>query len=445
MDGTVVTERAVTGRMVGAVLLLALLLRLGAAGVIQSRIDAQPGRFDLIEGDASGYWELARRIVRGEPYELYSPPRRVLRMPGFPLIIATGIAGFGERPGLVRGLLAVLGTLGCGLVYGLTKALAGPRIALVATIAAAISPTFVVFSVMFLSETAFAVALLASLWSLVTLFRRLRVETDPWPAGNNHRVSSHWSIMAIAIGAGLLAGVATHMRPTWIIAAPLAAGFAIVVARGRVAGWSAAVGLILGLALLILPWGLRNQRVTGHFVPTTLWFGASLYDGLRPGATGGSEMSFIETDGVYNRLSEYDADRYYRDQAFAFARAHPDEVVALALNKLGRYFSLLPNADQFANWPARLATGGWSVAVLGLAVVGLVVVGPGTAQGRTELLVVALLPLLFFAAVHAVFVGSLRYRLPAEYPLLALSATGAVAVWDWFCPVWCSRITRPPC
>jgi hypothetical protein len=33
-------------------------------------------------------------------------------------------------------------------------------------------------------------------------------------------------------------------------------------------------------------------------------------------------------------------------------------------------------------------------------------------------------PLLYFSAVHMVFVGSLRYRLPAEYPLAALAGAG---------------------
>lgn len=38
-------------------------------------------------------------------------------------------------------------------------------------------------------------------------------------------------------------------------------------------------------------------------------------------------------------------------------------------------------------------------------------------------------PILYFAAIHAVFVGSLRYRLPAEYPLCVLAAVGLN---DWF-------------
>ena len=434
---------AVTWRAVGLVLLIALLLRLGAAVAIQTRIDAQPGRFDLIEGDASGYWELARRIIRGEPYELYTPPRRVLRMPGFPLLLASGMVCFGERPLAIRCLLAVVGTLGCGLIFGMTQSLVGSRVALLAAFAAAVSPTFVIFSVLFLSETAFAVALVASVWSLVALTRRLS-ETAPSnaaPSATTRRLPL-WLVAGLA---GLLAGVATHMRPTWIVAAPLAAVGVVLFQRGRAPGWIAATGLIAGLAILIVPWGLRNQRMTGHFIPTTLWLGASLYDGLRPEATGGSEMSFIETDGVYNRLTEFEADRYYRDRAVEFARTHPGRAIQLAFNKLGRYFSLLPNADQFANAPARLVTGLWSVCVLGFAAW-----GAWHARGRYELLVATLLPLVFFAAVHALFVGSLRYRLPAEYPLLALSATGAVALRDH----WrfnrrpdpaVSSPARPPC
>ena len=130
-------------------------------------------------------------------------------------------------------------------------------------------------------------------------------------------------------------------------------------------------------------------------------------------------MSFIETDGIYATETEYNADRIYRRKAIEFAWANPGRVLGLALNKLGRYFAVIPNADQFADWRARLLLAVWSLPLFLFAVR-----GAWLSRGRPELLVATLFSLLFFAAVHSLFVGSLRYRLPAEDPLLVLVAIG---------------------
>ena len=47
------------------------------------------------------------------------------------------------------------------------------------------------------------------------------------------------------------------------------------------------------------PWWVRNARVYGRFVPTALWMGASLYDGLNPAATGASDMRFLDEPEIW--------------------------------------------------------------------------------------------------------------------------------------------------
>ena len=181
--------------------------------------------------------------------------------------------------------------------------------------------------------------------------------------------------------------------------------------------------VVAALGLTLAPWTIRNYRVTGHFVPTTLWAGPSLYDALSPQATGDSEMSFIERDGRYTREHgpdfEYAADQFYRQRALEFVRHNPLRTIVLALKKLGRFLNPFPNAGQFQHWTIILGVGLFELPVLGLALGAF-----WKERTNWRLCHLAAGPLVYFALVHSVFAGSVRYRLPAEYPLLVLTAIG---------------------
>lgn len=155
----------------------ALIVRLGAAWFVQQWVDRTPGRICLIEGDAEGYWTLAQHLARGEAFAIYDPPRYAMRMPGFPLLLAGGMKIFGENVLWARAMLAVVGTAACGLVYLLGRELVDSQTGLVACFLAAISPAFVGFSVLLLSETLFAAALLASVVAMARV-----VKTCGWHA-----------------------------------------------------------------------------------------------------------------------------------------------------------------------------------------------------------------------------------------------------------------------
>jgi 4-amino-4-deoxy-L-arabinose transferase-like glycosyltransferase len=411
------------------VLLTALLARVGAACVVQWRLNQQaPVPVCLIPGDAEGYWQLGRQIAAGDAYELYAPPRQVHRMPGFPAFLAVTSRVFAGSLFGTRLSLCLVGTVACGLVYCLTRELADPLTGVIATGLAAVSPAMITFTPLILSETLFALCLLLSLLAMARLVRAEKPDDPLQP----HRVL-HRPLLALMTG--VLVGVACYVRPSWLLAGPL---FAAMLPFSTPRRWTGAVqGVLVGMGLLavLLPWGLRNQRVTGHFVLTTLWVGPSLFDGLNPSATGDSDMTFFDQDNLLGGrgLSEYEMDRHYRSAAWEFASRNPGRVMELALVKLRRFWNPWPNAAQFDHWVARLVLGGFYFVMMAGAAI-----GGWRERKQFWLLALTVGPVLYFAAIHAVFVSSLRYRLPAEYPLLALSALGVRTLWTWLCG------TRPP-
>lgn len=408
------------------ILTLALALRVGAAVAVQQYVSQTPGRLCLIAGDAEGYWELGKKLAQGQKFEIYQPPRKILRMPGFPAILAISIATFGDHVLAARIVLAIVGTLACGGVYWLGAELFTRSIGLIAAGLAAISPTFVIFSVMILSETAFALGLLLGLIALVWMCRNVLV------AGSSARIA----------GAGILAGVAgtfgCYVRPSWLLFPPLAGACLILYAISRrpvpatrisstkanIAGLALLAGMVLGLS----PWTYRNYVVTGgDFVPTTLWMGPSLYDGLNPEANGDSHMEFLQHDALYQSMSERDVDRHYRRAAWTWAAQNPGRTVQLAWIKLGRYWNLWPNTPQFDHWQVRFALLTFLVPIAFAALWGIYRrpdLRAAPALPWSWIFFLTLAPILYFSALHLLFVSSLRYRLPAEYPLLLLSALG---------------------
>jgi 4-amino-4-deoxy-L-arabinose transferase-like glycosyltransferase len=394
------------------VIAVAMVVRLAAAAWVELAVAATPGRVCLIPGDADGYWELGRKIARGEDYDLYDPPRRVMRMPGFPLLLAGCRLAFGDAIWPARCVLALVGVLACGLVYWLGCELVDPHVGLLSAAAVAVAPALVAFSPLLLSETAFAAALVAS---LIPWARLLRCEL----------AQCRWQL---ALMAGLLCALATYLRPTWLPIAPLLAMVLVVAGRGRPARWAEAVIVVAALAVALAPWAWRNHNATDHWIVTTLWVGPSLYDGLNPQATGDSDMTFFERDALLHHMSEYEMDREYRRRAWAFVAAEPGKTARLALAKALRYWSLVPNAAQFQSPLIAAGLAAATLPMYALALGGLVIHRP---QWRLWLLAAG--PILFFAAVHMLFVGSIRYRLPGEYSLWILAAAGLVGLWRrWF-------------
>lgn len=406
-----------------ALFAVALALRLAAGVWWQSRLaDAQSFGFS----DSHSYWELARTIADGKPYQFDSPDAKVFRTPGYPAVLAPLFLMWRGEPPVwaARAESAILGTLGVGAIYLLGAMAFDGRVGYLAAWLAAILPGSIGLGVYVLSEAAFAPLLVLNVALVVAAWR----------------AASRSASIGLALAAGLCAAAATLMRPSWLLFTPLAiaVGALFFPPRGRqlLLGAAMVAGLVLGMA----PWWVRNYRVIGHFVPTTLQVGASLYDGLSPQATGTSEMSFVPRFVAEERTAEraanlpeadqtkasaprdpfeYRLDRRMFNAAATWAQQHPIDVARLAVVKFARLWNVWPNEAQFRSWPLRLA-----VLLTFAPVFVLALLGAWRFRRRGWTTAICWLPAAYLTLMHMVFVSSLRYREP---PLLALLVLAAAA------------------
>ena len=398
------------------VVLWALGLRIVAADLVQW-VTQHKGVLCVFP-DSNDYWLLAGKIRRGEPYELVdfgNLPHFTLRTPGYPLFLAGCQWVFGPRVLMVRLVQAVLGAACVWWVARLSRRAlpvdppgAVWSVPLIAALLAAFEPYVVANSALLLSEAVFVPLLVLTQWGLAGL----------WTVPGEDLPVRRQVALALLTGAGL--GAAVLVRPSWSLYVPLALGV-WVISSGRGQRRAAVRGtalVIVGLVAVMAPWWVRNERIYGRFVPTALWAGASLYDGLNPAATGASDMSFLKAPEFWP-LDEETQDAVFRARALAFVREHPGRVARLAVVKAGRFWSPWPNAGEFFS-PAVAAAS----AVVTLPVFVLLGLGSWDRRHDTRALALLALPLAYTFALHLVFVSSVRYRVPPLVPALGLAAVG---------------------
>jgi hypothetical protein len=179
-----------------------------------------------------------------------------------------------------------------------------------------------------------------------------------------------------------------------------------------------AAGLIvvLGIAAIMMPWWVRNARLYGRFVPTAVWAGASLYDGLNPRATGASDMEFLDRP-PFRDLDETRQDRVLTRAALDFVREQPRRAAELAAVKFVRYWSPWPNEESFRSRAAVLVG-----VLVEVPLFALLAAGIWLRRRDAAALVVLAGPVIYFLCLHMIFVSSVRYRIPGLVPALGLSA-----------------------
>ena len=351
--------------------------------------------------DSLDYDVLAKAIVAHQPYQVNG--NIASRMPGYPVFLAIFYAiGAGTR-----GALAVQAMMG-GCVVLITYVIAarlGRGVGLLAAALVAFDPLSIGLSAALLTETPFTLLLIASLWVCIQL-------------GEERETRRLWRLW---LGLGILWGIAVYMRAAalWCIV-PLAACGLVQMKKLapelRVAMAGSAVALVF---LALTPWLTRNYRHfhSGPLRLTTLE-GISLYEAVYPEADGGPKQDKIALPADMAQLNEAERNDEWARRGWGYVRSDPLRIARLAMVKIGRTWLPWFSAAELSARPIQWAMTVWYIPVLLLGLVGMWVVPRRVAP-------VLWIPILYFTAVHALFLGSVRYRAPLM-PIVCIFAAAAI-------------------
>lgn len=418
------------GGRVGLVALVAiLLLGLGLRGY-----EAWDGRPPVY--DAQGYADIAIELERGNGFALGPAATQPATnySPGLPLFVASIYAvtgGVHERT--ARLVLALIGTLAVLFAYLIGRRLSGPFAGLIGAAAVAIYPALLEYQGMLMSEPLAASllsgAVLAMLWA-------------------DRPGAPRWLVP------GMLLGALALVRPEYLaISFPIAV---VVFARRGRDGWRAGLAqasiMLAGLAIVVVPWTVRNAVALDEFVPISTGGGQVLFAGSYMPSGGNPEDVGTEVLKRHPELrGELPREPRLEQILAALARQrYPDVEADAALARMGRERLWDDVSERPLEYVGFLASKLWLIwghgprdvmhaplwavfhwLLLALGLLGLAVLGYGR---RWEALLLAT-ALLAATAIGLLLVASPRRAL-VTLPLLA-SLAGVGAAWIG------SRIGRP--
>ena len=174
-------------------------------------------------------------------------------------------------------------------------------------------------------------------------------------------------------------------------------------------------------SLFLSPWWIRNYTLFNTFVPFTTTSAWNLYLGNNPyNLNGGCDWSKDVDKNVVKRISkitsEVEKNKAYNDEAIQFIKENPQRFFELAILKLQRFYSIVPNADGYNSgyfkWISIISYGPIFILFLISIVMHI--------KMYKKLSVIYIL-FIYFTLIHMVVIASLRYRLPLELFMILLS------------------------
>lgn len=273
--------------------------------------------------DARGYDNIAWNLVRGNGYKesaelSYSDDIAIMRVgPGYEFFLAAIYFIFGHHYLAVWIIHALLSALSAFLVYLLSKEIfkeTGGTVGLIAAGLIGFSPDLITMNGMLMTET---LGIFLLILSVYLFFKHVNRDN-----GSVYFVGS----AAIVFGCAVLV-----RTPTALLLLPF---FYYFFARKQ---WMHSLIFLALLAILFIPWTVRNYQVYHSFIPTNLAFGYDLLAGNHSGATG--ELEPYAPNEEYMKQGRIAGNKLALREAVEFVFFHPVEFMQITFYRLSIYFS----------------------------------------------------------------------------------------------------------
>jgi len=408
--------------LLGAILVLALLLRVGFwFGVVG--FDSSGG------GDEPDYHRLATSVAAGEGLQSPLGEPTAARPPLYPIVLGGVYSLFGDDPDVARAFQVFLGVVVVFLVYVLMRRLATPGGALLAAFLAAANPALIYLSGLIMSEILYIIGLLCVLLLLV---RDARSPRTPASTGR-------YAIVGALLGAAYLT------RPQTLFFAAFVAGAVLWL---RTLSWRARFARIAVLAasaaIVVSPWIVRNAVHFDALVPSTTHGGITFYE---------SNNELIPTDPQFKGivvlprravpewdelkdLPEVEYNRRAWEKGIDFVTSHPGLSARMAWWKFLRFWRFDAGIEVPERFLVKLPGGveGGAArffrsvdlgAVYWWVVVPLFLLGLAASWKARKRYVLLYGVVISHTVVALIFHGSIRARSPVE-PVVVILAAVAV-------------------
>jgi hypothetical protein len=437
---TRVTNRAFTishHKLLFVIVVVSIMLRLMSAIYQGNTVTDLPGVYDQISYDG-----LARRVLDGHGFsfaEGHWPATRAGEPTAhwsyiYTVYLVAVYRLFGTYPVIARVIQALIaGILQTLLIWRIGSRLFGRAVGLIAAALNAIYIYFFYYAGALITETFYITGIL---WIFDSALRLAASAQD-----TRKPTTSAWQWVEL----GVAIGITVLLRQVFLIFLPILFLWLWLNVRNQGATsweqgvrWSAIKGLSIAtliLFLLIIPWTIRNYRAFGTFVLLNTNAGFAFFWGNHP-IYGTHFIPLLPSNGPNSyyelipkellSLNEAKLDKALLAKGIQFVVEDPSRFFRLSLSRIPVFFQFWPTPGSgLLSNISRVASFGICLPFMLYGLwLSLTRVWRSENTGERSAIVLLLLFVCFYSAIHLLSWALIRYRLPIDAILLIFAALG---------------------